>query len=195
MSNQLLVPNLSSMEYHIHAFIKRFQTQLLYALFDCKDSSEILTKGYENSLLLVTQAIHTIMTGEGIDDKDLIISKLLRQDIQKYRSLLPRVSAAIQSKKHPLKGNTIQYIYTDSQHNNPLCRVTPIDNLKFLPPYDKEKYKEMVLDATETVLGLFGFDRTAYSNFKKNTGRRKWKWFHELREQRVRDIETEMHSS
>jgi hypothetical protein len=66
MSNQLLVPNLSSMEHHIHAFIKRFQTQLLYTLFDCKDSSEILTKGYENSLLLVTQAIDTIMTGEGL---------------------------------------------------------------------------------------------------------------------------------
>ncbi len=73
--------------------------------------------------------------------------------------------------------------------------MIPIDNLKFLPPYDKEKYKEMVLDAAETVLRLFGFDRTAYSNFKKNTRRRKWKWYHELREQRVRDIETEMHSS
>jgi len=26
--------------------------------------------------------------------------------------------------------------------------------------YDKEKYKEMLLDASETVLGIFGFDRT-----------------------------------
>jgi hypothetical protein len=43
------------------------------------------------------------MTGEGLDDKDLIISKLLRQDIQKYRSLFPHVSAAIQSRKQPLK--------------------------------------------------------------------------------------------
>jgi DNA polymerase elongation subunit (family B) len=90
------------------------QTEILYTLFDCKDSSEILTKGYENALLLVTQAIDTITTGEGLDDKDLVISKLLRQDIQKYRSLFPHVSAAIQSKKYPLKGDTIQYIYTDS---------------------------------------------------------------------------------
>jgi hypothetical protein len=44
-------------------------------LSDCKDSSEILTKGYENALLLVTQAIDTITTGEGLDDKDLVISK------------------------------------------------------------------------------------------------------------------------
>jgi hypothetical protein len=48
----------------------------------------------------------------------------------------------------------------------------------------------MILDAAETVLGFFGFDRTAYSNFKRNNGRKKW--YEELREQRRRDIETEM---
>ncbi len=59
-----------------------------------------------------------------------------------------------------------------------------------VPWYDKEKYKETILDAAETVLGLFGFDRNAYSNIKK--GRRKWRWYEELREQRTRDIQTEM---
>ena len=109
---------------------------------------------------------------------------------------LVSLSAAIQLNKHPHKGDTIQYIYTDSKHNNPLCRVTPIENImsESLPPYDKEKYKEMILDAAETVLGFFGFDRTAYSNFKRNNDgrRRKWRWCEELREQRVRDIQTEM---
>src|SRR4051812_14754328 len=175
--------------HDVPIFIKQFQTHLLCTLFDCKDSSEILSKGYENALLLVTQAIDTIMTGDGLDDKDLIISKLLRQDIQKYRSLFPHVSAAIQSRRYPLKGDTIQYIYTNSKHNNPLCRVTPIENLASMPAYDKEKYKEMILDAAETVLGFFGFDRIAYSNLKN--GKRK-KWYEELREQRTRDIETEM---
>ena len=47
----------------------------------------------------------------------------------------------------------------------------------------------MILDAAETVLGFFDFDRTAYSDLKK--GRRK-KWYEELREQRARDIEAEM---
>jgi hypothetical protein len=54
---------------------------------------------------------------------------------------------------------------------------------------DREKYKEMTLDAAETVLGHFGFDRTVYSNIKKI---RRKNWYEELREQRVRDIETEM---
>ena len=66
--------------------------------------------------------------------------------------------------------------------------MTPIENVKSLPLYDREKYKEMVLDAADTVLGFFGFDRTVYGNIKKG---RKRRWYEELREQRARDIETE----
>jgi len=109
---------------------------------------------------------------------------LLRQDIQKYRSLFPHVSAAIQSRKYSARGDTIQYIYTDSKHSNPLCRVTPIDSVNCPPLYDREKYKEMILHAAETVLGFFGFDRsTCSSNFKRNNGRMKWRWYEELKEQ------------
>jgi hypothetical protein len=48
--------------------------------------------------------------------------------------------------------------------------VISIENLKvssFL-----QNYNEMILDAAETVLGFFGFDRTAYSGLKKNTRRK-----------------------
>jgi hypothetical protein len=37
----------------------------------------------------------------------------------------------------------------------------------------------MILDAAETVLGYFGFDRTVYGS-KKNIGPRKWRRFQEL---------------
>jgi len=94
--------------------------------------------------------MNTVMTREG-----LVISRLLRQNIEKYRSLFPHISAAIQSKKYTLKGDTIEYIYTNSKHSNPLCRVTPIENIHSLPPHDKEKYKEMILDTAETLLGFF----------------------------------------
>ena len=57
--------------------------------------------------------------------------------------------------------------------------------------YDKEKYKEMLLDAAETVLAYFGFDRTVYGN-KKNTGARKWRWLNELKQERERDIGAEI---
>jgi hypothetical protein len=47
----------------------------------------------------------------------------------------------------------------------------------------------MVLDAAETVLGFFGFDRSVYANVK---GKREWLWYEELREQRAKGIETEI---
>jgi DNA polymerase elongation subunit (family B) len=181
-------------------FIKEFQTKLLSSLFECKDVKEIMDKGYENALLLVTKAIDRIMLGgeENITQEDLLVSKLLGQDITRYRSLFPHVSAAIQlsndKDKHPSKGDTIKYIYTNSQHRNPLCRVASIDSIKEKKEkldYDKEKYKEMILDAAETVLGYFGFDRALYGN-KKNLLKRKWRWFEELRQERERDINIEM---
>ena len=77
----------------------------------------------------------------------------------------------------------------------PLCRVVPVESAHEsnteVFSYDKEKYREMILDAAETVLGYFGFDRTVYGN-KKNTGGRKWRWLHDLRQERERDIRTEM---
>jgi DNA polymerase elongation subunit (family B) len=180
-------------------FIKEFQTELLSALFDCNDVKEIMSKGYENALLLVTKAIDKIMIGgDDINQDDLIIHKLLGQDIRKYRSLFPHVSAAIQlsnnEDKLPSKGDTIKYIYTDSQHKNPLCRVASVDSIngkKEKLDYDKEKYKEMILDAAETVLGYFGFDRSLYGN-KKHIRPRKWRWLQELRQERDNDIRTEV---
>ena len=87
------------------------------------------------------------------------------------------------------------FIYTNSQHNNPLCRVasvnSSINEKKEKLDYDREKYKEMILDAAETVLGYFGFDRALYGN-NKNLSKRKWKWFEELRQERERDINIEM---
>jgi DNA polymerase elongation subunit (family B) len=146
------------------------------------------------------------MTGEEIHQEDLVISKLLGQDIEKYKSLFPHVSAAIQllsnkgGGKYPTKGDTIQYIYTDSQHKNPLCRVVPLEilhkgekddkeNGKTLN-YDKVKYREMILDAADTVLGYFGFDRNVYENPRNN--RKKKKWYDELHGERTKDIQVEM---
>ena len=66
-------------------------------LFGCKSKEEIINQGYENALLLVTKAIDRIMIGgDDVTKNDLVISKLLGQNLEKYRSLFPYVSAAIQ---------------------------------------------------------------------------------------------------
>jgi DNA polymerase elongation subunit (family B) len=94
--------------------------------------------------LLVTKAVDRIMLGgEDITQDDLVISRLLGQNIEKYRSLFPHVSTAIQlcgEDKHPSKGDTIKYIFINSQHSNPLCRVMPVGRAhKSNVTYDNEK--------------------------------------------------------
>ena len=45
------------------------------------------------------------------------------------------------------RGDNIEYLYTDSQHQNPLSRVVPAQFIRNNDDldYDREKYKEMQL--------------------------------------------------
>jgi DNA polymerase elongation subunit (family B) len=196
-NRELVVRGIEARRHDAPNFIKKFQIELLYTLLDCNNVDEIVTKGYENALLIVTRAIDKIMIGGAeITQDDLAISKLLGQNIEKYRTLFPHVCAAIQSGTDkdslPSRGDNIKYIDTDVNHSNPLCRVTPVKNTeKEDLRYDKEKYREMVLDAAQTVLGCFGFDRTIYGN-KGNTTPKKWRWLQELKQQKEKDIKTEI---
>jgi hypothetical protein len=56
--------------------------------------------------------------------------------------------------------------------------------------YDKEKYREMILDAAGTVSSYFGFDRTVYGTSEKNG--KKMKRYGELQDERTKDIQAEM---
>jgi hypothetical protein len=46
----------------------------------------------------------------------------------------------------------------------------------------------MLLDAAETVLGIFGFDRTLFGKPKSK------KWWEELRNSKIQDIKAEIYS-
>ena len=96
---KLVVRGLEIRRHDTPNLIKQFQAELLSVLFDCKNKEEIINKGYENALLLVTKAIDKIMLGgDEVTKNDLVISKLLGQNIEKYRSLFPHVSAAYSAK-------------------------------------------------------------------------------------------------
>jgi DNA polymerase elongation subunit (family B) len=69
--NELVMRGIETRRHDTPNFIKQFQRHLLFTLFNCKDSSEVTTKGYENALLVVIQIIDRIMTGEGIDSRIL----------------------------------------------------------------------------------------------------------------------------
>ena len=187
---ELITRGIETRRHDTPKFIKDFQRELIYTLFAANSTREIIDRTLENALFCVTKTIDKVMTGE-IDSADLIISKQLRMDITKYRSLFPHVAAAIQlskaNGKPPSKGDIIQYIYTDSQHQNPINRVVTAgwDRNAGLN-YDREKYKEMLLDATENVLGIFGFDRTLFGKSKDK------RWWMTLRRDRMYDVQAEI---
>jgi DNA polymerase elongation subunit (family B) len=132
------------------------------------------------------------MTGE-IHLQDLVVTKKLGQGIDKYRSLFPHVCAAIQlankGKSTTVRGE-VEYIYTDSGHTNPLHRVIPRALVEQAPniSYDREKYRDMLLEAAETVLGYFGFDRTAFGDPPK----KRVKWWQHFNEEKLKDRDSEM---
>jgi hypothetical protein len=43
----------------------------------------------------------------------------------------------------------------------------PLDLISEERGYDKEKYREMLLEAAESILGYFGFERTFYGDRRK----------------------------
>jgi hypothetical protein len=186
-NNQLITRGIDTRRHDSPAFIKEFQRTLLSKLFDCQNADEVLKTGYENALLYITQSIDKLMNGE-IQITDLVISKLLRQNIEKYRSLFPHVAAAIRLNVSGVitnRGDNIQYIHTDSNHTDPLQRITP-SRLISSENYDKEKYLELLLDAAEAVLAVFEFSRSLYGFGKKKSKH----WYDEMYQQREKDIES-----
>jgi DNA polymerase elongation subunit (family B) len=185
--NQLVTRGIDTRRHDSPIFIKDFQTMLLSILFDCQSFEEVLTTGYQNALTYITHSMDKLMNGE-VQITDLVISKILRQNIEKYRSLFPHVAADIRLNVSGVianRGDSIQYIHTDSNHTDPLYRITPA-KLISTQDYDREKYLEMLLDAAEAVLSVFGFSRSLLGYEKKFKH-----WWDELYQQRERDIESE----
>lgn len=184
-NNQLITRGIETRRHDSPAFIKEFQRTLLSRLLDCNTYEEVFIIGYENALLYISQSVDKLMNGE-VQINDLVISKLLRQNIEKYKSLFPHVSAAIRlnvSGATANRGDTIQYVHTDSSHTDPLQRITPA-NLISSKEYDREKYLEMLLDSAEAVLSIFGFNRSLFGFDKK-----KQLWWDEIYRQREKEIE------
>jgi hypothetical protein len=82
--------------------------------------------------------------------------------------------------KSPMRGENIEYIYTNSKHKNPLCRDVPVltkEKEDVARSYDKEKYCDLLLDAAETVLGYFRFDGSIYGKSERgirSNKQKKW---------------------
>ncbi|MEM3079441.1 MAG: DNA polymerase domain-containing protein, partial [Thermoproteota archaeon] len=143
-------------------FIKRFETRLMEILFDAEKAEEIWKTQCKKAFNYVVETCDLIRMGK-IPLNELVISKSLRRPVNNYRSLFPHVVAAkqlIQMGKQLKSGDTIDFIYVNAEHRNPFRRVTPAEVLcDRNQRYDRDKYVEIILDAAETILGNFGFNR------------------------------------
>ena len=81
------------------------------------------------------------------------------------------------------RGDSIDYVYTDSNHSDPLQRIVPAKLLSF-ESYDRKKYLEMMLDSAEAILSVFGFNRSLFGFERKKM----YHWWNEIYQQRERDI-------
>ena len=170
-------------------FIKDFETKLMEILFDAESAEEVWKKQYKKAVNYVFEACDLVRAGK-VPLNDLVVSKSLRRRVNDYRSLFPHVIAAmqlIQMGKQIKSGDTIDFIYVDAEHRNPFRRVAPIETLDGNQHYDRDKYIEMLLDAAETILGTFGFNRRSLGLVMKTRN-----FIEELRLERSGEIISEL---
>ncbi len=182
-------------------FIKEFEHDVVRALLGFDTVDEVRKTGYERACDLITRTIDRVMTGE-LSAEDLVISKILRKPLNQYNSLFPHVTAALQlaAKGKLLRpGDSVDFIFKDSDHTNPLCRTVPFGASKqesssdeTLSSYDREKYRELLLDAAEIILSNFGFAREVY-NYKRGESNLDWLdlLYKERRREALSEIESE----
>jgi len=145
-------------------FLKRFQKGLMETLFESECAEEVERDQFKKAYDYVVKTCDEIREGK-IELERLVVSKVLRKSVNKYRSMFPHVVAAmqmVQKGKRMRTGEMIDFIYVNASHTNPFRRVVPALLLDKRNYYDREKYVEMVLDVAETILGTFGFDRKQF---------------------------------
>ncbi|MFQ5950822.1 MAG: DNA polymerase domain-containing protein, partial [Candidatus Geothermarchaeales archaeon] len=144
--------------------IKNFQLELIQRLLGWETAGEVVTKGFEVARAYIRETVRKVMEG-GVPLEDLVITKYLRKPISAYKSGFPHVSAARQlTERGKLlkKGEKVAYVFVDADHDNPLCRVQAVEDLVDVQRYDTDKYRDMVLDAAETVLSQLGFSKREF---------------------------------
>lgn len=85
---------------------------------------------------------------------------------------------------------SIDFIYVNAAHIDPFKRVIPasVSSTKH-SYYDRLKYLEMMLDVTETTLGVFGFSRKQLGFSSASKG-----YFEETVTEREQEIISELQS-
>jgi len=162
-SGEPLTRGVETRRHDCPRFVKAFQNKLIQTLFDAETAEEVYASGYKRAVDFVVEVVDRVMEKK-LPLEELVVSKRLRKPLSEYTHLLPHVSAAVSLAQQGLavkKGDTIDFLYVNARHRNPLRRVAPRETYAS-GYYDREKYRDLILDAAETVLSTFGFSKQEF---------------------------------
>ena len=138
--------------------IKRFQEELMTILFNARSAGEVVGENYRRAVEFTLQTYNRVLSGEVAVD-ELVVEKTLHKPVDGYSRTYPHVAAGKQLETHGVasrEGQLVRYVYVNHRSSNPLTRIQALP-LYDGRSYDREKYGELVLEAAETLLGVFGF--------------------------------------
>jgi DNA polymerase elongation subunit (family B) len=143
-------------------YIKELQKEMMRLLLDADSREEVLSRRLPRALERMREACRELRQGK-VKWERLKIRKRLRKEVGRYQSRPPHVTAVRQLAMKGMKrrkGDLIEFIYIDAEHQNPYMRIAPTELLgDGWREYDREKYVDLVLDAAETLLAPLGFTK------------------------------------
>jgi len=147
-------------------YIKHFQVRLVDILLS-GDSVKDIDPNVSKCFRLVAEAIDELMERR-VPVEKLVVRKILRRS--EYRVLAPHYIAALQLRMNGYRlglGDVVEFVYINSRSRNPLGRVQAW-RIYDGRGYDVEKYVQLLLDAAESILAVFGFNRARFYESEKD---------------------------
>jgi DNA polymerase elongation subunit (family B) len=138
--------------------IKNCQRDVIAHLASARDRAEFLTL-LPSALQLVRSYISRLEHGQ-VNVRDLLITKQLSKNPSEYRHNVMQAIAAKQLVNEGAQvtaGQTVSYILQNGRTEGSVVTSELIDDSV---PYDVEKYRQLLLEATAGLLSPFGYDKS-----------------------------------
>jgi DNA polymerase-2 len=139
--------------------IKKLQLELLTRMAGAEDVEE-LTALVPELLVIVKEYLDRLLDGD-IAIEDLVITQRISQLPDDYQQRCSQAIAAeltIRYGQELQPGQSVSYVHTNTSARHPLRRVALPDTPE-AAHYDKHKYTELVLRATDTLLAPLGWNQ------------------------------------
>lgn len=148
--------------------VKHLQLDLLTSLASADDVDE-MTQMMPLLLEHIRDYLNRLHNDE-VATEDLVITQNISRSPGEYQQQCSQAIAAQLAMLHGhdiQPGQTIRYVHIDSQSSNPLRRVA-LPNTSAAAHYDKDKYRELLLRAADTLLTPLGWNYEKLDHYFKN---------------------------